>query len=167
MKKTTVMMANGAAKTRHGSITGFSLIELLLVVLIFGITAAIVVPRLGENVLTRSTATVTAREIAGDMRLCRRLAITNASTNPDGFEIKMIGETAPYSGYQLIDRATMEIVSQKTFSTSISVSGQSTFRFGPLGNIQAGSGTTATVSGNGKTYQITLTPATGMVSLQE
>ena len=74
---------------------------------------------------------------------------------------------APYSGYEIVNLLTDAMVSTKTISAKVLCTGDSEFRFAPLGNLSAGSGTTLSVSGDGKEYALTLTPATGTVRMQE
>ena len=144
----------------------FSLVELVLVVAILGAIAFIAVPRLGSDTLNRLTATTTAREIATDMRLARSLAVSNAGANSQGYAIRMTG-SPPYSEYKIVNLVTDETVSTKTIPATVSCTGDTEFRFGPLGNLASGSGTTLSVSGDGKQYALTLTPATAAVVIQE
>jgi len=144
----------------------FSLIELLLIVVLVGVIAMVAVPRFGPDVMNRSAVPTTAREIASDMRLARSLAVSSASTNPDGYAVRMTG-SPPYAGYEIVNLMTAETVSTKTIRAGISCTGGAEFRFGPLGNLSAGSGTTLSVSGDGKQYLLTVTPATGSVRFQE
>ena len=144
----------------------FSLIELVLIVALLGVIAMIAIPRFGSDAVNRLAATTTAREIASDMRLARSLAISNASANPNGYAVKMTG-SSPYSGYSVVSLMTDETVSTNTILPEILCTGDSEFRFASLGNLAAGSGTALSVSGNGKRYALTLTPATASVTLQE
>lgn len=144
----------------------FSLVELVLIVAIIGVIAIIAVPRFGGDALNLLSATTTAREIASDMRLARSLAISKASTNSQGYAVRMTG-SSPYSGYQIVNLMTDETVSTKTVLAAVSCTGDAEFRFGPLGNLATGSGTALSVSGDGKQYALTLTAATGSVTMQE
>jgi len=58
--------------------TGFSLIELLVVLLILGITAAVVAPRLGNN--AGMEARNEARALLATLRLARSMAIASQHT---------------------------------------------------------------------------------------
>ncbi len=144
----------------------FSLIELVAVVIILGVITMIAIPRFSSDTLNRLAVKTTAREIASDMRLARSLAISNASINAQGYALEMTG-SSPYSGYRIINLTTAETVSTKTIPDEILCTGDSEFGFGPLGSLSAGSGTALAVSGDGKAYTLTLTPATGSVTVQE
>lgn len=140
----------------------FSLAELLVVLIILTTLAFIAVPKLQFAAIRRQKADTVARKISTDLQLTRRLAITNAAINIAGYELNMTGG-APYSGYQMVNRDTSEVVDSYSIGSEISCTGGSSFRFGPLGNLLTGSGTQVTVSAEGKTFTITVTPATGMV----
>jgi len=71
--------------------------------------------------------------------------------------------SSPYSGYQILNRDTSEVVDSYSIDSEISCTGGSSFKFGPLGNLLTGSDTQVTVSADGKTFVIIVTAATGMV----
>jgi len=146
--------------------TGFSLVELVLVVAILAVLAVIAVPRFGGDMLGRSAVDAAARETAADMRLCRAYAVANASSSPQGYALRML-PGPPYPGYEIVNLATAASVKGKTFSSRVSCTGDGEFRFGPLGNLTAGSGTTLTLSGSGKQSVLQLTAATGSVVIEE
>jgi hypothetical protein len=75
--------------------------------------------------------------------------------------------SAPYSGYQIQNLNTSTVVDSHTIDSNINCTGSSQFRFGPLGNLLTGSGNQLVVSASGKTFTITLTPATGTVKCTE
>jgi len=59
-------------------LTGFSVIEVLFVVVVMGILAAVVIPRLGRGLhFDRLTVYTITHQISADTRLARRMAITN------------------------------------------------------------------------------------------
>jgi prepilin-type N-terminal cleavage/methylation domain-containing protein len=144
----------------------FTLVELILVVVILSVMAIIAVPRLCTDALDRPAIAATTREIASDMRLARSLAVSNASTNAQGYAVRMVG-AAPYSGYEILSIPTAETVSMKTISGRVTCTGDPEFRFGPLGALSPGSGTTLRVAAQGGQYVLTLIAATGSVTIQE
>lgn len=148
------------------SCAGFSLIELVLVVALVAVIAAIAVPRFDANILGKVSSMAAARELAGDLRLCRTKAVTEASTNPSGFAIKMTG-SSPYEGYKLVNRGTGKSVVTKTFADGITAKGHSEFRFGPLGSLVGGSGTKLTLTGGGKDSHLNVTAANGSVRITQ
>lgn len=140
----------------------FSSAELLVVLIILTTLAFIAVPKLQFATIRRQKADTVARKVSTDLQLTRRLAITNAAINTDGYELNMTGG-APYSGYQIVNRDTSEVVDTYSIDSQISCTGGSSFEFGPLGNLLTGSDTQVIVSAEGKTFTITVTSATGMV----
>lgn len=145
---------------------GFSLIELVLVVAILTVLAAITVPRFGSDVLDRSAVSAAARETAADMRLCRSFAVANAAVNPQGYAFRMKAGT-PYPGYEIVDLQTSAAVKDMAYSESVSCTGDGEFRFGPLGNLTTGSGTILNLAGSGRQYALVLNTATGSVVIEE
>ncbi len=145
--------------------SGYSVIEMIVVVLIVGALAFIAVPRLNLAALYKKQSHTVAKKIVTDLRRTRRLAISDAATNTDGFNLVMTG-SSPYSGYQIVDDSNSVAIDSHTIDSSISCTGGSQFSFGPLGNLTSAN-TQLTVSAKGKTYTITIIPATGIVETTE
>ena len=144
----------------------YSLVEAILVVLFIGIFAAISVPRINFATISKHKAETAAKKIVTDLRLTRSLAISDAAENDKGFELNMVGPD-PYTGYEIENDDTGEIVDSHTIDPIVTCTGGDEFDFGPLGNLLAGSDTQITVSAEGKTFTITITPATGMIKCTE
>jgi len=70
---------------------------------------------------------------------------------------------APYRSYVITNLKTSEVVDTYAIDSEVSCTGDTLFKFGPLGNLLTGSGTSLTVSSNGKSFAITIVSATGMV----
>jgi Tfp pilus assembly protein PilE len=140
----------------------FSLAELILIVLVIGVLTAITIPKMQFATLRRQKAEATAKKIATSLRLTRRLAITNAAVNVSGYALKMKG-VSPYFSYEIVNLKTSEVVDSYSIDSEVSCVGGSNFEFGPLGNLLAGSDTQAAVSADGKSFTISIVPATGMV----
>jgi len=144
----------------------FSLIELLLIVVFIGIFALIAVPRLNIAATSKQKADYLARKIVTDLRRTRRMAISDAANNSAGFSLNMVG-AKPYSSYEIVNISTSATVDSHTIDSAVSCTGWDTFSFGPLGNLLATGNKTLTVSAEGKTFTITVTPATGMIKCSE
>jgi type II secretory pathway pseudopilin PulG len=145
--------------------SGISYIELLFVLALLGILAAVAAPRLQMGAVAKQTARTFARQITADLRYTRQLALTHAAGNPEGFELVMNG-SGSYSGYSIRNRQSGEILQTSPISPDIQCSGGSTFSFGPLGNLLAGSGTALQAGAGDERYSITVISATGTVLCQ-
>jgi Tfp pilus assembly protein FimT len=145
---------------------GFSMLELVLIAVILGIFAVIAVPRLNYAAISKQKADSTARKIVADLRLTRSLAISDAANNTKGFEINMVGG-GPYTGYEIENRDTGEVVASYTIDSDVTCSGDNKFRFGPLGNLSDTGHLHLTISAEGKTFTITVIPATGIAKCSE
>ena len=144
----------------------YSLTELIIIVMFVGIFAAIAVPRLNFALISKHKAETTAKKIVTDLRRTRRMAISDAAENTEGFKLGMSG-SAPYTEYEIENEDTGETVDSHTIDSAVTCTGGDEFIFGPLGNLLAGSDTQLTVSAEGKNFTITITPATGMIKCTE
>ncbi|MCX5633077.1 MAG: prepilin-type N-terminal cleavage/methylation domain-containing protein [Phycisphaerae bacterium] len=142
---------------------GFTLVELLIVVIIIGVMTFVAVPRMGFSIITGSKAQTNAQKIAAAIRYARSLAIANAATNNQGFSLNMTG--SPYTGFQIVNLKTSDVNETGSIDPKVSCTGANDFSFGPLGNRLLDSDS-LTVSAGGKTYTITVVSATGMVKCQ-
>jgi hypothetical protein len=134
--------------------------------LFIGILAAIAVPRLSPAVVSKHKAEATAKKIVTDLRRTRRLAISDAATNDDGFALEMIGPD-PYTGYTIVNELTDLPVDSHTIDPTVLCTGGQRFIFGPLGNLKPTSDSQLTVSASGRIFTITIAAATGMVKCTE
>lgn len=144
---------------------GFGLVEALMVVLFIGVLAVVTVPKLNLAVISKHKAEATAKKFVTDLRRTRRLAISDAPTNEDGFAIEMVGSD-PYTGYEIVNEKTNLPVDSHKIDPAILCSGGQKFTFGALGNLTS-SYTQITFSAEGKTFTITITAATGLVKCTE
>lgn len=147
--------------------TAFSLVELLIVVMFLGIFAVIAVPRFNFAIVSKHKAEAVARKLVTDLRRTRQLAISDAANNSVGYELKMAG-SVPYTAYEIKNLKTLAAVdSLTTGGVTINCPGGSEFKFGPLGELKSGSATQMVISAQGKTFTITIIPATGLVKCTE
>jgi Tfp pilus assembly protein FimT len=145
--------------------SAFSVLEAIILLTFVAVIAAIAVPRINFAAISKQTAECAARKIVTGLRRTRRFAISDAAVNPQGFSLNISG-SSPY-GYEVKtvnDGATLET---HTFDSQVSCAGGTTFAFGPLGNLLDGSDTGLTVSAEGKTFTITIIPATGAIKCVE
>jgi len=143
----------------------FSLVELMLIVVILGVFAAIAVPRFDYAIVRRYKAEATAKKILTDLRLTRALAISEAAINPKGFDLNLLG-VSPYTGFEIENTDTRAIVSTHAIDSDVTVTGDAKFKFGPLGSMQIGDGE-LTVSAEGKSFTITVFGVTGVAQCVE
>lgn len=146
----------------------FSFVELIIIVAFLGIFAVIAMPRFNYALISKQKVETTARKIVTDLRLTRRLAISNAANNTKGFELKMIGSVT-YNSYEIENVDTKATVASHTLDSGLTVSCPTgtRFIFGPLGNLEAGSATQIIVSAKGRSFKITINPATGTIKCAE
>ena len=140
---------------------GFSLAELVLVVAMLGILAAVTIPRLPHEVIGRKRCEVSAAKMAGHLRWTRQLAITNAAANPTGFRLEMTGD-APYEAYRIVNAETAEVVASESINEGVLCTGTNTIAFNPLGALIEGRAQLE-FSAEGKTVALSVVAATGTV----
>lgn len=140
---------------------GYSLVELIIVVIFVGIFAAIAIPRINFAKLSSQKADTFSRKLVTDLRRTRMMAISDAATNSVGFRLLMMG-AQPYSRYRIVNRDTLAVVEQHDIDPDLKVTGDSIFGFAPMGN-QDGGGNSITVTGHSRSYTITTISATGTV----
>ena len=140
---------------------GFTLTELIVIVVIVGILAAIAVPKLNSSAIARQKADVTAKKIVTDLRRTRSLAVTHAAKY-SSYYLEMTGADG-YSGYKIVYAGSIKTVGSQAIDPDVTCRGGKVFKFGPKGNLLTDSDNSLTVSAHGTTYVIRITPATGMV----
>jgi Tfp pilus assembly protein FimT len=147
--------------------TAFSFVELIIIVAFLGIFAVIAVPRFNYAIISKQKAETATRKIVADLRLTRRLAISDAANNTKGFELKMVG-SIPYHSYEIENVDTKATIAAHTTDSGISISNPTGIRFifGPLGNL-TGSATQIIVSAEGRSFTITINSATGTIKCIE
>jgi len=141
-----------------------TLIELVVVVMILGVMAAVALPRLQFRAVRQKKLATTAHKVTADLRRCRSLALRDASTNAKGFELVFTG--SPYSAYRIDDLDSHDVIDTIAIDSSITVSGDLKYDFGPLGNLTKG-GSAINLSADSFSYAITFVAATGAVICTE
>ncbi len=145
---------------------GYSLVELIIVVAFVSVLAMIAVPRINFSITTEKGAEALAKKITTDLRRTRQLAISDAASNTDGYQLRMNG-TAPYTGYEIVNLSTSTTADLQSITSGISCTNGATFSFGPMGNLLAGSDSQLDITGADADYTLTITSATGMVKCVE
>jgi prepilin-type N-terminal cleavage/methylation domain-containing protein len=142
-----------------GKRAGYSLAEVIIVVLILGALAFIAVPRLNYGVISQRKAHTVAKTLTAGLRHARTLAITRAIAHPNQtFTLSIDGLT-----YRINDDFNGVAVDSQTFDGNITITcGICNFKFGPLGNLLEG-GNEITVKTEDKSYTITIKSGTGIV----
>ncbi|MFH1411841.1 MAG: GspH/FimT family pseudopilin [Candidatus Omnitrophota bacterium] len=137
---------------------GFSLIELILAFVIMGILAAIVIPRVTKaDLYNKFLIYTTAHQVAGDLRLARRLAVTNG----DDYKLGFTADT--YAIFKDNSGAWDQIGEEKTIGGDITRTGTTSITFSPSG-AASGNGNFKFEAGTTR-YKADVTRSTGSVVL--
>ena len=172
---------------------GYTLIELVIVMLFIAAFAAIAVPRLNFGTVKKKGAELTAYRFLSELRRTRALAIANAASNPNGFGLwiipagaKVTGEPVVYTAglfalggsegqrrqrityysYDIRNLMTGEIVDTQDIYDNVNIGGGTQFSFGPLGNLTSGD-TSLRVGFGGKYFVIDIASSTGSMGCTE
>ncbi|MFH1395284.1 MAG: GspH/FimT family pseudopilin [Candidatus Omnitrophota bacterium] len=141
-------------------IKGYTLIELLFIIAVIAVLAAVAVPRLGIPFTKKAKLRVTARSMLSGLRYTRRLAITND-------ENYRLNVNSSAKEYEIYDAGNTQIGNTQTIDPAITISGDKDFIFEPLGNASSSSDTTISLSAEGTQITITVTVSTGRAVMTE
>jgi len=161
-------------KNQHG----FTLIELVVIIVLLAILAAVAIPRLGDVASTKAAAT--AAKIKSDIRYAQELAMTRNRS----YRVYFNSAPAPASGYAVVNDAnnngawgeagefapdpsgkgnlSVTLNSGDYAGVTASLSAGSYISFNSLGRPTTGGGATITMSPGG--YTITIFAETGAVN---
>jgi len=140
-----------------------TLLELLLVISIAGVLAAVVIARLGPQNIGNPGARAVARMLSLDLRHARSLAISQGTNHYVGFDAdgaNLLG----YTIYRTSSPADIAVEAYRTFDRGVTATGSTTrIEFTPTGT--ALGACTIVVSGTSKNYTVTVIAATGTTTL--
>jgi MSHA pilin protein MshC len=137
---------------------GFTLIELIVVMVIIGILAATIIPRFDFTTSSKTSVNGAAYMIASDIRYAQEWAMANRVS-------KSIIFTNGSSTYTFSPTSTGMDPSGQLQSIGATIGTTVTFTFNSLGEPTAGGGNTVTVSGGGQSRTITVVNYTGKVNI--
>lgn len=144
--------------------TGFSLVELILVVVLLAILMSIAIPRMGWGAMGKVQVQTAGRQFSDHLKLARSLAVTNAGINGLGFQV-VLSSSGPYT-YSLINAATSVVVKGPiALPAGVSRSGDRTYQFTPLGNLSVSKTLETVFSKSGDTSTVSVTPI-GKITVQ-
>jgi prepilin-type N-terminal cleavage/methylation domain-containing protein len=142
---------------RNPQSKGFTLIEVILVMVIIGILAATVVPRIDFTLPTTASVDGAAYIVASDIRYAQEFAMANRVSKTVTFS------TATPTVYTF--SPTNSLDPSGRLPSGISVSSNFTITFNSLGEPTTGGGGSVQVSGSGQTRTITVATYTGKVNI--
>lgn len=138
---------------------GYTLIEVLFVIIVLAILAGIAIPRLGVLFSTKMKVKTAAQRIVSDLRYTRRLAITN---NEDNYKLSI---DSSENEYRIYDPGDTQISETRSIDSDITISADKDFIFELLGNASTSSDTNVSLSAGGNQADIIVTVATGRISV--
>lgn len=144
---------------------GFTLAELIAVVAILGIVAAIAIGRMGPAVFSDVAVHTDARRLAIDLLAAQRRSIATGDNHYLGFTLAG-GRFAGYSVTRVTASGDVVVDSSRQFSGGLTVTGtharaEFTFDGSALANYQY------TLTAPDRNWQVEVIPATGTVRVRE
>ena len=134
---------------------GMTLIEIIAIMIIVGILAAFVMPKIDFNISTTASADGAAYMVASDIRYAQEFAMANRVS-------KQVNFPANSPTYNFNPPNSLDPSGQLPSGVTINAPGY-TVQFNSLGEPIAGGGGSVTVSAGGLTKTVTVTNYTGKV----
>lgn len=142
-------------------VEGFTLVEAMIIVALVGIVTAIALPRFDAGLVAKLQLQNEARRVQSDLRLARRLAITNSSN----YILKVYPLTNEYKLYKGSIADPNQVGETRVIKSGITASGDDQFTFESAGNASAAA--TLVLTSGSYQYNVSVTAATGRVSIVE
>ncbi|HUX02562.1 MAG: prepilin-type N-terminal cleavage/methylation domain-containing protein [Phycisphaerae bacterium] len=156
---------HSSRKPRHGGgrlgdRSAFTLVEVILVVILMGVLAAVAIPRFAGSALWGLEGEGSVRSVVATLHLARRMAIDRAATRPNGFYVVCSGASyyiySPDTG--AVEGETKTLFDGWTFAKGYKLG------FNSLGAETGLAGTdTVNIVGHGTTWLISVSGPTGSV----
>ena len=143
---------------RTPNFKGMTLIEVIVVMIVIGILAAIVIPRFDFTTSSRASADGAVYMIASDIRYVQECAMANRVSKSITFTLNQNFYTFPATV-----PSTSSLDPSGRLPSGVTIGTTVTFTFNSLGEPTTSAGWTVTVSGSTKT--ITVANYTGKVSI--
>ena len=141
---------------------GVTLLEMLLVVGLLAIMAAVALPRFATSATWAAQGEASARKVVAAMRLARRMAVDHGATNATGYRVECAGSTC-----RIFDLgAGAYYATPTTLADGWSFEGSGwTVIFNPYGGakVQGGQPAYGAISGSAGRWLVHLESATGYV----
>ena len=137
--------------------SGMTLIEVVLVMIIVAILAAVVIPKAGFDISPRASLDGAAYMIASDIRYAQESAMANRVSKTVTFS------TATPTVYTFNPVGNLD--SSGRLPSGVVIGSNLTVTFNSLGEPIAGGGGSVTVSGSGQTRTISIVNYTGKVNI--
>jgi len=151
-----------SARRRERGPPGVTLLEMLLVVGLLALLAAVALPRFATSATWAAQGEASARKVVAAMRLARRMAVDHGATNATGYRVECAGSTC-----RIFDLgAGAYYATPTTLADGWSFEGSGwTVIFNPYGGaqVQGGQPAYAAISGSAGRWLVHLESATGYV----
>ena len=137
----------------------YTLIELLFVVVVLGVLSAIAIPRFSGELITKMRVKTAARKLISDLRLTRRLSVTDN----ENYRLSINSSSNQYAIY---NSSSSQIGHTRDIDSNIGINSDKDFIFESLGNLSLSSDTGVSLSADENRADISVVIPTGSSSLE-